>query len=452
MKSKLNRITMILITAFIFFAVFVFIKKTESQKPDLEFALSGDTSKAIGSESQLAGIVLDAKSGLRSLSVLLIKDGTETVIFEKSFPKTNKVYTYNFNVSIKPKALQINDGKALLKAMATDYSWRNSGNGNLTQIEKEIVIDTKPPRIEILSGAHNIIQGGAGLVIYKLSEPCEISGIQAGDNFFPGYLSGSKDKNIFFAFIGLNYDQPTNTSIAAKAVDYAGNEAKIGFYKYLKKALFKQDVINITDGFLEQKMPEFSSAVNLKTKEASLIEQFLEVNRDIRKANFKQIQDICSNTEHKKLWKGTFLRFPQSANRAGFADARTYKYNGKNIDSQVHLGIDLASTAHAPIPAANSGKVVFAEFLGIYGNTVIIDHGFGLFSLYAHLNRIDAEKGANVKKGDIIGLSGMTGMAGGDHLHFSMLVHNIFVNPREWFDPSWIKNNITSKIEQLGNE
>jgi hypothetical protein len=443
---------MILITAFIFFAVFVFIKKTESQKPDLEFALSGDTSKAIGSESQLAGIVLDAKSGLRSLSVLLIKDGTETVIFEKSFPKTKKVYTYNFNVSIKPKALQINDGKALLKAMATDYSWRNSGNGNLTQIEKEIVIDTKPPRIEILSGAHNIIQGGAGLVIYKLSEPCKISGIQVGDNFFSGYLSGSKDKNIFFAFIGLNYDQPTNTSIAAKAVDYAGNEAKTGFYKYLKKAPFKQDVINITDGFLEQKMPEFSSAVNLKTKEASLIEQFLEVNRDIRKANFKQIQDICSNTEHKKLWEGTFLRFPQSANRAGFADARTYKYNGKDVDSQVHLGIDLASTAHAQIPAANSGKVVFAEFLGIYGNTVIIDHGFGLFSLYAHLNRIDAEKWANVKKGDIIGISGMTGMAGGDHLHFSMLVHNIFVNPREWFDPSWIKNNITSKIEQLGNE
>ncbi len=443
---------MILITAFIFFAIFVFIKKTESQKPDLEFALSGDTSKAIGAESQLAGIVSDAKSGLRSLSVLLIKDGTETVVFEKKFSKTKKVYTYNFNVSIKPKALQIKDGKALLKAMAIDYSWRNSGNGNLTQIEKEIVIDTKPPRIEILSGAHNIIQGGAGLVIYKLSEPCKISGIKAGNNFFPGYLSEPKDKNIFFAFIGLNYNQPTNTSITAKAVDYAGNEAKTGFYKYLKKALFKRDVINITDGFLEQKMPEFASVVNLRTKEASLIEQFLEVNRDIRKANFKQIQDICSKTEHKKLWEGTFLRFPQSASRAGFADGRTYKYKGKDIDNQVHLGIDLASTAYAKIPAANSGKVVFTEFLGIYGNTVIIDHGFGLFSLYAHLNRIDVEKGADVKKGDIIGLTGMTGMAGGDHLHFSMLVHNVFVNPREWFDPSWIKNNITSKIEHVGNE
>ncbi|MBW1649879.1 MAG: M23 family metallopeptidase [Deltaproteobacteria bacterium] len=452
MRSKLNRITMILITAFLFFAIFVFIKKTESQKPDFEFALPGDTSKAINAESQLAGIVSDAKSGLRNLSILLIKDGIETVIFEKSFPKTKRVYTYNFNVSIKSKDLQIKDGKALLKAMASDYSWRNSGSGNLTQIEKEIIIDTKPPRIEILSGAHNIIQGGAGLVIYKLSEPCKISGIKVGDNFFPGYLSGAKNKNIFFAFIGLNYDQPTNTAIAAQAVDYAGNEAKTSFYKYFKKAFFKQDIINITDGFLEQKMPEFSDDINLKTKEASLIEQFLEINRDVRKANFKQIRQICADTEHKKLWEKTFLRFPQSVTRAGFADARTYKYKGKNIDNQVHLGIDLASTAYSKIPAANSGRVVFAEFLGIYGNTVIIDHGLGLFSLYAHLNRIDVEKGADVKKKDIIGRTGMTGMAGGDHLHFSMLVHNIFVNPIEWFDASWIKNNITSKIESIRNE
>jgi murein DD-endopeptidase MepM/ murein hydrolase activator NlpD len=138
-----------------------------------------------------------------------------------------------------------------------------------------------------------------------------------------------------------------------------------------------------------------------------------------------------------------------SANQAGFADHRVYEYKGDIIDRQVHLGIDLASTQHAPVPAANSGVVKFSGDLGIYGKTVLIDHGFGLFSMYAHLNASDVTKGQQVAKGDIIGRTGSTGLAGGDHLHFSMLVHNTFVNPIEWWDASWIRNNITAKIEAV---
>ena len=111
------------------------------------------------------------------------------------------------------------------------------------------------------------------------------------------------------------------------------------------------------------------------------------------------------------------------------------------------MGIDLASTANAPVKAANSGRVVLTELIGIFGNTVVIDHGFGLCSLYSHLNQISVNKGDMVKKGDDIGFTGVTGLAVGDHLHFSMIVHNVFVNPVEWWDDSWIKNNITSKID-----
>ena len=148
-------------------------------------------------------------------------------------------------------------------------------------------------------------------------------------------------------------------------------------------------------------------------------------------------------------WKDRFLRLPKSAPRAGFADDRTYLYKGKVIDQQTHLGIDLASLKHSPVPAANHGVVVFADRLGIYGRTVLIDHGFGLFSMYAHLNQITANVGQKVSKGDILGKTGNTGLAGGDHLHFGMLVHDTFVNPIEWWDAAWIKNNITSKIEMV---
>jgi murein DD-endopeptidase MepM/ murein hydrolase activator NlpD len=140
---------------------------------------------------------------------------------------------------------------------------------------------------------------------------------------------------------------------------------------------------------------------------------------------------------------------PGSASQAGFADHRVYEYNGKIIDRQVHLGIDLASVRHAAIPAANSGIVAFSGNLGIYGKTVLIDHGFGLFSMYSHLNASDVRKGQTVKKGDTIGRTGSTGLAGGDHLHFSILIHNTFVNPIEWWDASWIENNVTDKIKAV---
>jgi murein DD-endopeptidase MepM/ murein hydrolase activator NlpD len=140
------------------------------------------------------------------------------------------------------------------------------------------------------------------------------------------------------------------------------------------------------------------------------------------------------------------LRLPGAANRAGFADRRRYVYKGKQVDRQVHLGIDLASLANASVPAANGGKVVLADTLGIYGQTVILDHGFGLFSMYAHLSHIGVSQGQSVSRGDTIGKTGTSGLAGGDHLHFSMLVHGTFVNPLEWWDARWIDHNITSKI------
>jgi murein DD-endopeptidase MepM/ murein hydrolase activator NlpD len=132
----------------------------------------------------------------------------------------------------------------------------------------------------------------------------------------------------------------------------------------------------------------------------------------------------------------------RSSRKASFADHRTYFYQGNEIDKQVHLGIDLASTRRAEIKAANRGKVIFADYLGIYGNTVILDHGQGIFSLYSHLSEIKTSVDEIKEKGIVIGLSGTSGMAGGDHLHFSILVNGLFVNPVEWWDQQWISLNI----------
>jgi murein DD-endopeptidase MepM/ murein hydrolase activator NlpD len=134
------------------------------------------------------------------------------------------------------------------------------------------------------------------------------------------------------------------------------------------------------------------------------------------------------------------------ASRAGYADYRTYFYNDKEIDKQVHLGMDIASTRRAEVRAANKGKVIYADYLGIYGNMVILDHGQGIFSLYSHMSQIQVAADDTVEKGVVLGLTGKSGMAGGDHLHFSMLINGIFVTPKEWWDPQWIEVTIEEPL------
>ena len=141
-----------------------------------------------------------------------------------------------------------------------------------------------------------------------------------------------------------------------------------------------------------------------------------------------------------------FHPFGNNAVESAFADYRTYVYNGKDVDQQVHLGFDLASFTNTPIVAANGGKVLFADELGIYGNCIIIDHGMGVQSLYAHLSSFDVKAGDVVQKEQQIGKSGRTGMALGDHLHFTMLVNGQMVNPVEWWDQHWIQDRILRKV------
>ena len=424
--------------------------KLEGKKPSI---LIESPFQYIGKTQTLSVTVSDAQSGVRKVWVGLVKDGKETVLLQKNLPSAGIIgggekREASFNIKIEPESLGITDGKAILRMVAKDYSWRSWLSGNTTYVEKDVIIDTKPPGLDILTRIHNVSQGGTGLVIYRLTEPCLESGVDVGENFFPGYAGYFKDKSLFMAFFALNYNQGPGTTILVKATDFAGNSTREGFPHYIKKRNFKKVDIKISDRFLNWKMPEFNMDVSPDSK-TPMLDEFLKVNRDLRSSNGRQLLEIVNKTDNKLYWKGAFLRLPNSARQANFADHRNYKYKDHTIDQQVHLGIDLASVAHSPVPASNSGKVVFTGDLGIYGKTVVIDHGFGLFSTYSHLSAIDVKNGQVISKGDVIGRTGSTGLAGGDHLHFGIIVHNTFVSPVEWWDATWIKNNISTKIETI---
>jgi len=428
------------------------VVRYEGEKPSLDPDL---LPPYIGKSHEISISTSDTKSGLRRLWVALLKDGKEVVLHAAEFPsgglwQAGKIHSTSTKIPVETDKLGFSDGEAILRVVVWDYSWRGWWKGNMTSLEKTVVIDTHSPEIEVLSQAHNLSPGGAGLVIFRTSETCAKAGVHVGDNFFPGYTGLFKNDRIYIAFIALGYDQAADTNIAAGAVDQAGNSTKAGINHHIRRKKFKQDVIDISEDFLNRIIPEFESEIPQDPKLA-LIDKFLFINRDIREANYQKIVEVGRQTDQRMHWKDAFLRLPKSAPRAGFADHRIYRYEAREIDRQVHLGIDLASLTNSPVPAANSGEVVFTDFLGIYGRTVIVDHGFGLFSMYSHLSNIAVKPGEQLSKGQILGRTGNTGMAGGDHLHFGMYIYNTFVDPVEWWDMNWITNNVLSKIEAVNS-
>ncbi len=427
--------------------------RLEGRAPEVQIDLP---SSILGATPELRVEIDDAKSGLRSVQVRLIQGSRTITLAEYDYAGSSLQRSGNqrhatLHLPLNTRQMGIQDGEAVLEISARDYAWRNWFHGNHALVEQPLTFDTRPPAVQILSQAHYINQGGSGLIIFRTSKDCPQAGVSVGDNYFPAYAGFFSDPQIYLAFFALRHNQGTDTQMFVSVTDHAGNQARSGFYHHIRRRTFKQDTLRISDNFLNMLLPKFNQIEPVDASNSRLA-SFLAINRNLRRENDAFLTALAKNSRPDLLWEGTFLRFPNSAPMAGFADHRKYEYHGEIIDEQVHLGVDLASTSQAPVPAANHGIVLLAEDVGIYGQTVVIDHGFGLLSLYAHLSHIMVSPDQQVSRGDIIGNSGLTGLAGGDHLHFSVLVHNTFVNPLEWWDAAWIENNITNKLDAVKGE
>ncbi len=396
----------------------------------------------IGKHASLALTVADADSGLRLVRVTLVQAGREHELFRQAFPRQAwlsraGVPEMRQDVVLDVAKAGVKDGKAELVISARDFSLLALFKGNLAQLRLPVVVDTQPPEVTLFFTPPAIRTGGSGIVVYSLSEPAVRHGVMLGQRFYPGFAL--PDGRRYVAYLGVPWDSQEIGRSRVVAFDSAGNQASKAFALRLRKVRYKQDRIRVSDAFLKRKIPEFQE--HYPELKGSLLEKYLFVNTTIRRRNAETIAKICQHPQPKRLWQGRFLRMA-GAGRAGFGDQRTYFYHDKPVDHQTHLGMDIASTARVAIKAANRGKVIFADYLGIYGNTVILDHGQGVYSLYSHLSRFDTTPGTLVEKKQVIAHSGATGMAGGDHLHFSMLVHGVFVTPREWWDGHWLRVEI----------
>ena len=424
--------------------------RAEGVKPSIQ----GPGSVKVGGDGREVEVALrDAGAGLRAVRAVVQHAAGESVITEEQLAgdllrgggAVGAAHT--LRLRIDPKELELPEGSAFLKITARDWSWRNSLGGNQSELEIPIEVDRKKPRIQVLTGLTYVTRGGAGAVSYTISEASVRDGVSVDDIFYRGYPHpDGADRRI--AIYAVPTDASAKPAIQVVAEDAAGNVGRGRWSVVVKDRALPEASVTLPETFLELTVRDLAEASGIDT--ADLQAAFARINTEMRKANEEQIRRVTATTADTPLWQGSFEQLSNSKVTSRFAEQRTYFVGGQKNSEAVHYGYDLASTSAAPITAANAGRVVHADDLGIYGNCVLVDHGIGVATLYGHLSQIDVAAGDEVAKGETLGLSGATGLAGGDHLHFAILVGVTYVDPLEWWDPTWVRTHIDTRLSASG--
>jgi murein DD-endopeptidase MepM/ murein hydrolase activator NlpD len=349
---------------------------------------------------------------------------------------------WNFTAGVR-SAPQLKDGKARLVIEATSNDFRAS----TARVEREVMVISQPPSVSVDSDQHYLYLGMADLVTFNVGGYATEAGVRVGDQKFRSWpMPGGKPG--LFSLFAFAWNMPAGTMPVVYATNPAGNEVTgtmVIEFPRKEQPKYRVRDLQLEDRFLQKVVAELDASGSGDT-----LARFLRINRDMRRANNQALSDLRFKTEPRFLWSQPFIQQPNSKVESNFADVRNYIYRGQKVDQQVHLGYDLSVTQHVGVVASNDGRVVHAAPLGIYGNCIVVDHGYGLQTIYGHLSEIAVREGDMVKRGQVMGKSGMTGLAGGDHIHFSMQLDGVQIYPREWWDAHWIKDHIVRRVELPG--
>jgi len=423
---------------------YYFAPRFEREAPQISLTPDSD----VLGVAPLEIVVRDQGMGLKSVTATLSAAGTEHSLAAEQFaqPVGEK------KITLAPSKIGgLKEGPAVLRISARDGSLWGFFKGNETVVQKNLTIDLTPPTLQLVADDRYINFGGVGAIVYKPSPDTVTSGVKIGDYFFPGTKGQIKDQpESFFVLFAHPYNVPPSAKAVLVATDKAGNTREMPLVYELKNVNYKKSTIALTDSFLQSKvLPLVKDA---DARQGAVKDVFVAVNKKLRNENEDKITEITRKSTAPILWSGAFAQLSNSKVEANFADQRTYTYNKEPVDTAYHVGYDLSVTKHYPVEAANNGRVAFTVDLGIYVNTVILDHGLGLYTLYSHLSAIDVKEGDSIKQRQILGKTGETGLAGGDHLHFGVYLDGVAVLPVEWWDAKWIRDNIEPKLEGRSGE
>jgi len=403
---------------------------------------------ALGHPKRTVTLTLRAPaSALAFVEVRVVQNTTARTVLAEEFPASTSREAQR-PLTLEAAGLGLQEGPAELQVFARDALWRPRPNRGPRLVHR-FTVDLTPPALEFRAATGYLKHAGAGVAVYRVGDAVR-SGIQVGSEFFPGVSGLAQDPAVHVALFTTPYNGP-QTPPSVVAEDEAGNQRVVGVPVTFLPSRFPKDTIRLTESFLRRKVVELAPQTPGTASPEQLLEAFLRVNRDGRKAAEAKIREVTrTGSAPKPLWEGVFRQQPNTKVFANFPEERTYQAENRTVDTQWHLGIDLASRKQSPVEASNAGRVVFTGPNGIYGNMVVLDHGLGLFTLYGHLSEIAVKVGQSVAKGESLGRSGETGLAGGDHLHFAVLIHGVYATPLEWWDDHWLRDRLAKPLTDAG--
>jgi len=436
MKKTLGILIIVVILAGV--GLVLFAPPFERKAPQIQLPPQGSY---INAKSTLNLSLVDRPTGLKEAQVTLQQEGKSRQLYSGTF--SLGTYSIQIPLVIEPRKLGLKEGPATFLVRATDRSLWNLGRGNTAIAKVQLIVDYTPPLVELLDNTRYIYEKGAGAALFNTSEDASSAGVQVGRLFFKAYPKKSQKQILWAVLFGIPpYAHSQEARLVVK--DRAGNSRGIPIPFHLVPRKLVKETLPISDTFIQKKIYPL-----LPPEDENLppVQAFKKVNTEVRQQSEERLTQLAAQSSGPCLWKGAFIQLKSSKVTATFGDKRTYLYKGKIINHSMHLGYDLASVAHAPVPASNRGRVLFTGFVGIYGNVVLIDHGLGLTTLYAHLSRVTAKEGQRLKKGQIMGYTDSTGLAGGDHLHYGVLLSGHPVNPIEWWDRKWLRERIMAVLK-----
>jgi hypothetical protein len=419
-------------------SLIVILGLTGCGKPSLDIPASFTT---IGRATPVSVHVHDTR-GVNQLTASIEQNGAKYQVWQTTKSSSSLDNTYGFTVGLNTTP-QLHDGPARLIIEATSAGLFHGS----ARLERNINVVTQAPVVSADSDQHYLYLGMADLATLNVTGSYNSAGVRVGDQTYRAWPMPGGRPGLFSLF-AFAWNMPPGTTPLVFASNDAGNDVTTPLtviFPKKEQPVYTRHEIQVTDQFMQKVLGELDP-----NGTGDPVARFVKINSEMRKANNKTLADLRFKTADHFLWSKPFTRQAHSQAEASFADERSYIYHGKKIDQQVHLGYDLAVTQHVGVEASNDGRVVWAAPLGIYGNCIVVDHGYGLQTIYGHLSRIDVRPGDTVTRGQVMGLSGMTGMAGGDHVHFAMQLDGVQIDPKEWWDAHWIQDHIARRVDLPG--
>ncbi len=427
--------------------------------------------------------ILDAPPGIGiepSTLRLEIEDAgagvDEVIVRAEQGSEIRTLYKMNYETAVKKEIVEIplkgkaggfREGSVRITATAFDRSfWSNSASTSIT-----LDADFRKPRIEVVTKQHNAVRGGVELVFYRiLGDQDGFSGVAVGPELYPGFLARKLDSDfeqapdVYFSFFAIPRKfNESEEEVQVVARDTVGNTSFASMFYRVSNRKYQSRTQKINQEKLEEIASELyplylkdkAQVKGLSAEEyipavrpEEFINRFERLLSDYRRVQESILKPLFAKPMEQRLWNDKFSRPASDGRREllNFGDTLRYQLEEQEVGRKRMGGFSYRVSEGEEVQATNRGRVVFAGRLGIKGYTLILDHGFGLATVYSHLKEINRLEGDEVKQGEVIATSGSSGLAFYPQLGFEFRLHGTPVRPAEWWDENWLRGHIEDKI------